>query len=125
MKQPKKAKVIIFDQYNNPMVEINLEMVDENKIESILKKYYMNNLFSENNWGLFKQEFKSEFESVGAMGIQIERLNWEDKHKDFLNMTRWEIKILGDSPLNKHLLKPSRTEKDYIEDVNNLLRKLK
>jgi len=99
----KKISIKIFDQYDNPMIEIKLEKVNKNKIEPILKECFMVNAFAEGWFNLFKQQLEDKFKKINAIGIQIERINIDESNQDYLNIYRWVIKDLGDSHLNKYL----------------------
>ena len=99
----KKIYIKIFDQHKNPMIEVKLEKVNKKKIEPILKEHFMINAFAEGWFSLFRQQLELKFKEIGAIGIQIERINIDESNQDYLNIHHWEIKDLGNSPLNKYI----------------------
>ena len=91
MEKTSKKIIILYDQYQKPRIKIEVYDLKEEKIEEILKKYSLHNLFSENNWGLFKQDLEKDFRNAGSNVFRIERLNYEDTEKDHLLFIGWKI----------------------------------
>lgn len=133
--KPKKASVLIFDQYKKLIIEIKLERVDEDKITWVLETM-PHNPFSEGWFTLFAQQLSEKFEKIGAIGINIERLDLNESKQDSVCIAGWAIKIIGNSPLNKfmknsksNITKDSLSEvasiKEYLEDMDKLIKRNK
>ena len=94
VEDPKTAFIQFLDKKGDPIVELTLTRINEEKLKLILdgysKKCY--HPFANGDFYLFKNKLMIDFAKVGAIASDVRDLTYED-----VPIQDWRYSILGDS----------------------------